>query len=168
MITRNVAGMRAGGIALKDAVRVRIVNNTIAFNDSHGNGRRCLHRRTGNQCLNASAWSGSDFLCPQPAFAAIVPSTFSNPVLDNDIIYQNRSFFWQINPTTGVGALQPSAAPWNFSDLAVIGAAGAFTPRNCIFTGGDDPMFVSGWFNGPSGLAHRPAKHDPSHRGGGR
>ena len=161
MITRNAAGMRAGGIALKDAVRVRIVNNTIGFNDSYATAGDAFTAGPGTNASTPQPGAGVISYAHSPLLAAIVTSTFSDPVLDNDIIYQNRSFFWQINPATGVGALQPSAAPWNFSDVAVIGIAGAFTPRNCIFTGGADPMFVSGWFNGPSGLPIIPENTTP-------
>ena len=163
MITRNAAGMRAGGIALKDVLKAAIVNNAIAFNDSLATAGDAFTAGPGSNASTAQPGSGVIAYAHSPVLAALVASsTFSNPVLDNDIIYQNRSFFWQINPTTGVGSLQPSAAPWNYSDLAIIGAAGAFNPRNCILTtDGVDPGFVSGWFNGPSGLPIIPENTTP-------
>ncbi len=81
------------------------------------------------------------------------PQTFSDPVLVNDIIWENQTFSWfadvLADPQLG---LVPGAAPDfpnGFSDLGVIGTTGAMTTStDSILTGGAlDPGFVLAYFN---------------------
>lgn len=132
-IVNNVAGLSAGGIALQDAVKVYIVNNTIAHNDSTA---------TSGNAFTAGIPNVSD---PQPAgivahthtaaLRAALPATnnasnrFSNPVgFANNIILNNRSMFWEVDTqvTPPIGQLKLSGV----ADLAVVpGVSGASTNR---------------------------------------
>jgi hypothetical protein len=131
IIVNNVAGWDGAGISLQDALNVRIVNNTIAHNDSLASsgvltqsiGTPQASAPPGN-CVNAAGTAS----CPQSAGvtstgnssllrAAMAPplvitcppghancTGFSNPALYNDIIYQNRSFNVSVG-TLGTGTL---------------------------------------------------------------
>jgi hypothetical protein len=125
IIVNNIAGWDGAGISLQDALNVNIISNTIAHNDSLATAGVLtysigtpLASAPAGECHNAAGTAS----CPQVAGVAstknsalltttfVVPITcpaghpnctgFSNPVLYNDIIYQNRSFYVGV---TGVG-----------------------------------------------------------------
>ena len=111
MIVDNVAGWSGGGISLADAVNSTIINNTIANNDSTsivgalftvGPGTTTPSpagisaETTSSLLLNALGRSG----LPQNR------RVISNPVLNNNIIWHNRSFFFDMS--TGTTNLCPS------------------------------------------------------------
>jgi len=161
MMVNNVTAL-AGTISLQDALKVSIINNTIAHNDSTATA--------------ADAFVGGDILStPQPAGIAARQhsiglakvtgsgagpefSSFSNPVLHDCIIYQNRSFFYDpdINFPIGGGVVPNPAGP--FWDLAVLPETlgESLDPRYCLLTdttGFDgtntsgDPKFIETYFN---------------------
>jgi hypothetical protein len=129
MIVNNVAGYTGGGIALQDVARANISSNTISSNDSTATAA--------NAFLAGAADS-----TPQPAgivsnvhsvlltAATGTTQTFSNPVLDSNIIWFNRSFY---TTNGGAGGLVPNplGIVW---DLAVTGTAGQLAPQNSILT----------------------------------
>ena len=97
IIVNNSAGAAGGGIALQDAARTRIINNTIAHNESTATANIAF----GGVDPNVST--------PQPAgvvsnmhsgalMAALGAGTtfptFSQPTLTNNIILNNRSFHY--------------------------------------------------------------------------
>jgi hypothetical protein len=125
MIVNNLAGWDGAGISLQDAIDVSIINNTIASNDALASsgvltqsvGTPAASAPPGN-CTNTTGTTS----CPQSAgvtstqnsslFTTSVtgltitcptgmPSCqgFSNPLLQNNVIWQNRSF------EIGVGSL---------------------------------------------------------------
>jgi hypothetical protein len=140
MIVNNVTGGAGGGISMLDAARVQILNNTIARNDS--------------TATIGEVFADPNISTPQPAgvaselhsagLAALIPGTadFSNPALTNNILWQNRSMFY--NASSGAGQLFPdpggaaftanASCPtsggrtWRAWDLGVVGVSGA-TPR---------------------------------------
>ncbi|MFQ5478659.1 MAG: hypothetical protein ACE5E4_08585 [Candidatus Binatia bacterium] len=173
MIVNNLAGFAAGGISLFDSANVNIVHNTIANNDSTA---------TSGSAFTPGNPSTSD---PQPAGvvshahspelanafggdAAVDPfRDFSNPQLADNIIWHNRSFFFDIDNTVtpAVYGLLPDIAggdPPVYDDLAVVGTATPqfLNPTNCILTdttGTDpsnfmaDPAFVAEYTTGGQG-----------------
>jgi Bacterial Ig domain len=129
IIANNVAGWDGAGISLQDSLNVQIVNNTIVSNDSlassgvltqtvgypvasapAGNGvcavgglqTSCPQSAgvtsTQNSPLLLTSLSGLTLTCPggQPDSSC---HGFSNPLLQNNVIWQNRSFY------VGVGNL---------------------------------------------------------------
>jgi hypothetical protein len=119
MIVNNVAGWDGAGISLQDALNVAIVNNTIASNDALASSG-VLTQSIGTP--DASAPQGSctsptgTTSCPQSAGVTSTPDSslltttftgltitcptgmpgctgFSNPLLQNNVIWQNRSFY---------------------------------------------------------------------------
>ena len=73
------------------------------------------------------------------AFGAGFEQTFTNPVLSDNVIWQNRSFYWDYTLNGGVGGLKPDVGggePAQFWDLAVYGtpAIQVLNPTNCVLT----------------------------------
>jgi len=125
MIVNNVAGWDGAGISLQDSLNVSIINNTISSNDSLASSGvltqsigtpeasapagNCVQASgtvscpqssgvtsTQNSSIFTTSLTGLTITCPtgQPNCQG-----FSNPLLQNNVIWQNRSF--QI----GVGSL---------------------------------------------------------------
>jgi hypothetical protein len=125
MIVNNMAGWDGAGISLQDSLNVSIANNTIASNDTLASsgvltqsvGTPVASTTPGN-CVQA----GLTTSCPQPAGVSSTQNStllsqtltgltvtcptgitnctaFSNPLLQNDVIWQNRAFY------VGVGNL---------------------------------------------------------------
>jgi hypothetical protein len=149
MIVNNVTAV-AGALSLVDAVNVSIVHNTIAHNDSVA---------TGGEVVDP----GLQVTTPQPSgivsrahtaelagpMQILGKPAFSDPQLVNNIIWQNRSFYYSMAANGGLGGLLPDPLTPVYDDLGVLGAVGDFTPVNCILTGVNaDPSFVQSYFNG--------------------
>jgi hypothetical protein len=162
VIVNNVAGNAGGGVSLQDVARARIVNNTIANNDSTGTSIAAFGAGTPNQSAaqpaGVVAWAHSG-----PLEAATgVPH--ADPVLANNIIWHNRSFYWRVDVATQVQGLVPDIGlgqPAVYDDLGILGeAVGQLHPEYCILspdpeyvpTGGTnfaaDPGFLAEYVNG--------------------
>jgi hypothetical protein len=115
VITNNEAGLAGGGISLRDAVNVSIIHTTIVHNDSLATAGAAFAPGSPQQST------------PQPAGIASrgnspgLPAGFSNPVLLNSIVWQNRSFYYGLvsggvqlpgapNPTPPTFGLIPAAS----------------------------------------------------------
>ncbi len=142
IIVNNVAGWDGAGISLQDSLNVAIINNTIASNDTLASSG-VLTQSIGTpqasapagSCVNAAGTAS----CPQSAgvtstqnstllgptlvgitcpFGAAYPCTaFSNPLLQNNVIWQNRAF------NIGVGNLGQG----NLNQQKLISLFNAFT-----------------------------------------
>jgi hypothetical protein len=130
-IVNNVAGWDGAGISLQDALRVNIINNTIAHNDSlatsgvltNSIGTPSASAPAGN-CTNAAGTAS----CPQSAGVTSMQNsalltttftgltltcppghpgcqTFSNPLLFGDLLWQNRSFYVGVSAGPNSGGL---------------------------------------------------------------
>lgn len=171
IIVNNIAGLAGGGIALKDAALVHMINNTIANNDSTATAGLAFPAGSPNISVNQPA--GVVSYAHSAALDAAMPATrrlrayhnFSNPTMINNIIWHNRTFHFEIDqisapavyglvPDIGTGGLP------QYDDLGVLGYAGSLNPLNSILTdttGTDasnislDPAFVQGYFNGDAG-----------------
>ncbi|MES9911748.1 MAG: choice-of-anchor Q domain-containing protein [Candidatus Sedimenticola sp. 4PFRAG1] len=114
MITNNVAAYGGAGISLAESLRVNIRNNTVAHNDSVSTAEAAFAPNSPNAStpLPAGILSrahGAEFsaLVDAADIASPLPGdwlSFSDPVLHNDIVYRNRSFYWLNfdNPATPV------------------------------------------------------------------
>lgn len=171
IVTNNMAGLAGGGISLQDSLMVNIINNTIAHNDSTATAGEAFAPGNTNESVaqpagivsraNSAQLSGLIY----PSWKLNQYRAFSNPRLVNNIIWQNRSFRWFVQPDPGnpggsifgllpdVGAGEPAV----YDDLAVLGVAGSLNPVHSILTdvtGYDtsnisvDPAFIAGYFNG--------------------
>ncbi|MCP3999294.1 MAG: hypothetical protein GY727_00055 [Gammaproteobacteria bacterium] len=176
MIVNNVSG-NAGAVSMQDASTVRIKHNTIANNDSTATAsdafcagplESCpqvaglVSRAHSDLLIDALALGVGPFTGPTGDF-----SDFADPVLTNNIILHNRSFWWIV----GTG-LVPNPLTPVFMDIGVEGtpAPESMDPGNCFLTDktgydatnidlandGNLPGFVSGllgegYFNGSGG-----------------
>ena len=120
-IVNNVAGASGGGVSLMDTFGAFFNNNTIASNDSTGIVGALFNTNVGG--ISTGPTTG----VPTPAGVATDPTSpqllatlpvnqrasrqVSTPTIVNDIIWQNRSFFFdakQIDPLTRVIPLMAS------------------------------------------------------------
>lgn len=166
IIANNMAALAGGAISMQDAVKVRIIHNTIVNNDSTATAGLAFAPGSPNQSTAQPAGivsrNHSAVLAATIDAGLVRENVFSNPLIDNNIIWHNRSFYFLVDtqtspftyhlvPDVGAGA-QPV-----YADLAVIGGAGQLEPRNSILsdtTGYDpsnlsaDPLFVMSYVNG--------------------
>ncbi len=137
IIVNNVAGVAGGGISLQDVLRARIINNTIANNDSTA---------TGILAFQAGAANST----PQPAGVVSAPHstvlqaliqrpnepTFSNPELLNNIVWHNRSFYNNASLSGGAGGLAPDPAGpyWDLGVVNAVGVPPEFNPEETLLS----------------------------------
>ncbi len=170
IIVNNVAGLAGGGISIQDAVKVNILHNTIANNDSLGTA--------------GQAFANPNQSTPQPGAGIATHShspgligtgknvgAFSDPRLEDTIVWHNRKFFFRIEQGDARRSEHRSrylgSVPrhrWHHcrSELprrqraglrrpGVIGAAGPLVcdGASCIDSdSGVDPAFVNEYVNG--------------------
>jgi hypothetical protein len=170
MIVNNVAGLAGGGVSLQDAVKVRILHNTIANNDSLGTAG--LAFTAGPNQSEPLPGAGIVARAHSAGLAGIIGAGFSDPDLRNTIVWHNRQFFFRVESGTPGGTAAPGV--WGlcpdiggtiaglvcpggnavvYDDLGVLGAVGSLTcdptNANCITsTTGTDPAFVRPYVNG--------------------
>lgn len=161
IIVNNVAANAAGGVFLYDTVKATLIHNTVANNDSAGTA--------------ANTFTAGSLLVSNPQPAGVVSSAhsqnladlsgqmYSNPVLANNIVWNNRSYHWDASANGGEGAAVPNGddPAW---DLGVIGLPGTayLDPEYSLLssytdsTGADyndgtnltgDPLFISAYNN---------------------
>jgi len=126
MIVDNLATDTGGGIALDDALYVEIINNTVARNVSTATAEDA-DRTSCNPAPNGTCPHGAG-LVSEPHSAALMTAyspltSFSDPVLFNNIFWQNEAFY--LNGTTGLyGGGFPSGG---YLDLEVLSLPGHFS-----------------------------------------
>ena len=176
MIVDNVAGLTGGGISLQDALNVRIWHNTIANNDNASTSGAAFTTGVPDHSVGQPGAG----IVSHGHSADLIPfvdglSTFSDPDLRNNIIWQNRKFYWVLEDTflpvtfglcpdigAAVGLITcgdnltdnpdftDNTSPV-YDDLAVLGTTGAESLNclSCVMTDdGADPRFVSEYVNG--------------------
>jgi len=175
MIVNNITGLAGGAISLQDTAKVNIINNTMANNDSTATASEAF---SGGPSVSNPQPAGIVTRAHSTALASVIVvnpdnpefSNFSNPTLVNNIVWHNRTFYWDVTVNDGIGGLLPDVAngdPPVFADLAVLGTAKAefMDPRYCILTDtkgyegsniADDPDFVDEYFNGGRGQVVKP------------
>jgi hypothetical protein len=158
-IVNNVSGLGGAGIALQDALRVRIIHNTIAHNDSTATSTFAFQGGLGDPTTPTAA--GLIARANSNGLNAALPGgpAYSRPeALRRNIFWHNRSFFWDDNTAP---ALQPNTNGL-YWDLGVVGAGSAClspsqsilslaTQHGCTYTGFNnqfaDPLFISPYLN---------------------
>ena len=169
MIVNNMAGLAGGGVSLQDVARSYFINNTIAHNDSTATAGEAFVLGDPDQSRPQPAGlvsrAHSDALANAFGTSPLVNRyrRFSSPRLVNNIVWENRSFYFQAVPGgTPPFTLLPDVAAGDlpvFWDLDVLGTAtpAALDPQFCLLTDptgyaatniGDDPGFVAEYFNG--------------------
>ncbi|PKN13259.1 MAG: hypothetical protein CVU69_02870 [Deltaproteobacteria bacterium HGW-Deltaproteobacteria-4] len=134
MVVNNVAAIGGGGISLQDVTAATIVHNTVARNDSTATA--ALAFNAGNLTVSVPQGAGVVSSAHSVSLRAIpgFTQTYSDPVLVNNIVWQNRSFFndGSLNGTAGglaPASQHPTMPHADFWDLQV---AGALDPVNDV------------------------------------
>lgn len=152
MIVNNVAGYAGGAIALQDVAAANIINNTVAYNDSTATAANAF---APGSLSSTPRGAGIVSNAHSAELAAATGQTFSNPLLANNIIWRNRSFYNNNTLNGGAGGLAPNPAS-PYWDLEVSGTAGAMNPVYCLLTNttgygptniSGDPQFILGYTN---------------------
>ncbi len=120
MIVNNISTDLGGGIALDDASQVVIFNNTIAKN---------ISTATAEDSDRLPHGAGLISEIHSAAFQALLPpgsATYSNPVLFNNIFWDNRAYYF--NPNTN--QLETGGS----IDLEVFGTSETLEPNYCSLT----------------------------------
>ncbi len=125
MIVNNVSTHEGGGIAIDDAPNVRVYNNTIMKNVTTATAVT-----SNGQPAPAGLSSGQNSALLQATLPA-GSSTFSDPLLFNDIFWDNRAGTRAGSGVTGIGATgDPN--PVNNWDLGVADLTGQLSPTNSV------------------------------------
>jgi len=151
-ITNNVSAHEGAGIALDDAAFVEVVNTTIARNITTATA---LTSNGLPAPAGLSSSANSDLLqaklCGFSNAAPLCATTFSRPVLFNDVFWQNRA--GQFVGSGVVGITPGDANNWDMGVAA--DPTALLTPTNSVLsdgtgvvpsgtnTVGADPLFVS-------------------------
>jgi hypothetical protein len=167
IVVNNVTA-GAGAICLQDAAKVNIINNTIENNDCTATGADAFMGGNVNSTpqpggvvarVHGQGLGKQITVGPQREF-----SEFSNPLLADNIIYQNRSFYYDpaLFGVDGGGVTPNTRDP--YWDLAVLPPTEPLfmEPEYCLLTAlsdstgadynnnnniADDPTVVSSYFN---------------------
>jgi hypothetical protein len=163
LIVNNVAGWSGGGVSLANTLNSVLVNNTIASNDSTATAGPLFNTSdttTVFQPAGVSSEPNSPGVCQALANAPAQyrctgsqAHPFSNPTLENNIIWKNRSFYFTTatdpnDPTAITNTLMPQLVQQslgdcpsgaNYWDLGVLGqsqsgATQRLNPRYSVLT----------------------------------
>lgn len=137
IIVNNVAGVHGGGISLQDVLRASIINNTIVNNDSTATGALAFAAGATNSTPQpAGVASAPHSAALQGLIARAGEPTYSNPVLLNNIIWRNRSFYNDAAANNGAGGLaaNPAAPYWDLGVVNAVGTPPALNPDDSILT----------------------------------
>lgn len=153
-IVNNVAAYFGAGISLRNVASVNIIHNTVANNDSIA---------TAAISFAANAMDST----PQPSgvvsarnsqfFVDFFGQEYPNPLLEDNIITNNRSFYWDSSLNSNAGGLAPNPSDpiWDLGVVETVVPAW-LNPMNCVLsdtTGYDisnlsvDPLFNGMYFN---------------------
>ncbi len=131
IIVNNVAGYAGGGVSLQDAARCYIINNTIANNDSTATAELAFPPGALNSIPQGA---GLVAHAHSPALTNAAGQFHADPVLEDNIIWRNRSFYNDASMNGGAGGLatNPAQPYW---DLHVAdGLEWKLHPRYCLLT----------------------------------
>jgi hypothetical protein len=137
IIVNNVAAVAGAGISLQDVLRANIINNTIANNDSTATGSLAFAAGAPNSTPQpAGVVTGAHSSALQALITLPGEPTFSSPVLVNNIIWHNRSFFNNASLNGGAGGLSPDPAGpyWDLGVINAVGTPPTLNPDDCILS----------------------------------
>jgi hypothetical protein len=124
MIVNNVSTHEGGGVALDDASNVRFYNNTVMKNVTTATA-------VTSDGQPAPAGLSTGLNSSQLQNTIIGSPLYSNPLLFNNIFWDNRAGSRGINLVTGIGAAG-DANPINNWDMGMLDGAGLLSPTNSI------------------------------------
>ncbi|MBA4388823.1 MAG: hypothetical protein C0404_12640 [Verrucomicrobia bacterium] len=152
VIVNNVAGFAGGGISLEEVARSSIIHNTVANNDSTASTALAF---PGAATSSEANGAGIVAHVHSEALADASGQMFADPVVYDNIVWHNRSFYLDAITNGGAGGLVQNPAGL-YQDLQVFGVAGSLSPRNCLLTSTNgydgsnltgDPLFLASYSN---------------------
>lgn len=126
IIVNNISTHEGGGISINDAPDVRVINNTIMKN---------ITTATAMTSDGTAAPAGLSTSRNSNLLQASLPATaplFSNPVILNNIFWDNRAGYWDGDGVRGIG-LTGDPNPINRIDIGVAGNFGTLYPVSNMF-----------------------------------
>jgi hypothetical protein len=127
----NVSSHEGGGMALDDAVDVRVVNNTVMGN---------LTTATAVTSNGKPAPAGLSTAENSDQLQATLPANapkWSDPKLFNNIFWNNRAGSWNGLYVSGIGAPDaPAGDPLNFWDMGSVDPGVLLSPTNSVLQNG--------------------------------
>lgn len=177
-LQNNVSGLAGGAMSIQDALRVDIVQNTIVHNDSTATAGAAFTPGNPNQSnlqpggIVSRALSQALYDAIGTRQGASYKKEYSNPVLINTILFENRSFYFATEAYSDPPAyfILPDVAGGEapiFWDMAVLGTSNpaSLAPQYCVLTDASgmaatnlsgDPALLASLFNGSSSLIAMP------------
>jgi hypothetical protein len=162
MIVDNTSAHEGGAISIDDSPVVNIVNNTIAKNITTATAL------TSNGCpAPAGISTGANTLGLQAIinnqYASYAPGgiwpTYSKPLIQNDIFWDNRAGSWGPTGVTGIG-LGGDTTPINTWDIGTIDGSGNLTATNSLFGSNPNPSGIGGGCSGSGYTSDASNKHE--------
>ena len=129
-VTNNVSSHEGGGISLDDSSQVTIINNTIAKN---------ITTATAVTSNGTPAPAGISTAHNSDPFQASLPPgspAWSNPIMANDIVYDNRAGSWNASTSnvSGIGQIG-DGTPLNVWDVGIADpGAGQLSPIHSVLS----------------------------------
>jgi hypothetical protein len=127
IIVNNVAAMYGSGISLKEVARAGLLHNTITANDTTSTARAAFPVGAAQSVPNGAGLVSEVNSTPLATNTGVV---YPNPVLVNNVLAFNRSFYMDTTLNNGSGGLVYEA----YKDMRIIGDTGTLTPVNCMLT----------------------------------
>jgi len=125
IIANNISTHEGGGVSMNDAPNVRVYNNTIIKNITTATAMT-----SNGQPAPAGLSSSRNSALLQASLPAGAP-IFSNPVVFNNVFWDNRAGYWNGDAISGIG-LTGDPNPINNWDLGVADGSGTLDPRYCL------------------------------------
>ena len=125
MVVNNVSTHEGGGIAIDDAPNVRVFNNTVMKNITTATAV------TSNGLPAPAGLSTGQNSSPLQATLPAGSPTFSDPLLFNNVFWDNRAGSRAPNGVSGVGA-PGDPDPINHWDMGTADGSGVLSPTNTV------------------------------------
>jgi hypothetical protein len=117
LIVNNVATLSGAGVSFQDAARVTFVNNTVAHNDTLGTAAAAFAPGSTVSPARVAGVEAGYHSLPLRSIGGFT-QTYTDPLFEDCIVWQNRSFGFDLNGNGTLGALVPRT-PSPYYDLAV-------------------------------------------------
>jgi len=159
MIVNNMAGFAGGGISMQDTVYSFVTNNTVVNNNSTATAGDAFNPGNANESVPQPAGivsraHSSELAAAFNKFVPLELIDYSNPVMNNNIIMDNRSFFFAIDTTQDPAAYGLNDA--GIQDFGVLGTeiVGATLTSGFSLMSGSattDDVFITPYVNTDNG-----------------
>ncbi len=127
IIADNLSTHEGGGVALDDATNVRFLNNTVARNITTATATT-----SDGSAAPAGLSTGRNSIQLQPTLGA-GRSVFSNPVMRNNVFWENKAGTWNGVTVQGIG-IDGDPAVENIWDMGAADGSGVLSPTYSVLT----------------------------------